>query len=135
MLNVYFGKKKDVIFFISDVFDEEFEKEWFDIDMVKEIILDIDKSVSISNGIIDSPYLGLITPKDLSTGTKTLILMLCDENLNGRYFDGDFMGDNCMPWLYKISQIKDINITLTNIPSFREVENEKGFEITIENDG
>ena len=39
------------------------------------MIRDIDKSTVISAHVIESPVLGGITPKDLSGGVKTLILI------------------------------------------------------------
>ena len=135
MLKVHIGSIKGSIFHISKVFNSRYEEEWFEKEEVKQMVLDIDKSVVISGRIIDSPFLGPITPRELSTGVKTLILMLCEEELKDMYFDGDFMGDNCVPWLFKISQLKDIKITLTNLMDFDSVEKEEGFEIYIENDG
>ena len=40
----------------------------------KEMIYDVDKSVVLDSGVIDSPVLGKIPPTGLSGGVKTLIL-------------------------------------------------------------
>ena len=50
-----------------------------------EIIRDVDKSDVVSAHLIESPVLGTISPKELSGGVKTVLLMLFDET--GRIFN------------------------------------------------
>ena len=48
--------------------------------LTKEMILDIDKSEVISAHLVESPVPGLISPKEISGGVKTLILMAYDSS-------------------------------------------------------
>lgn len=53
MLYITFNKTKDVLIYIDNYFDMNYEDEWFEDELVKQIILDVDKSTVISNGIND----------------------------------------------------------------------------------
>lgn len=53
---------------------------WFDSELAKEMIRDIDDSEVLSGECINSPVLGQIPPERLSGGVKTLLLML-NENI------------------------------------------------------
>lgn len=102
---------------ISASFDAEYEPEWFSDTFVQEIISVVDKSeVILMKGNrstnIYNEYLGNISPRDLSNGAKSLILLWkTDYKLNG-----DRMGNNCIPLLLRISEQKDIIISLGHIP-------------------
>ncbi len=102
---------------ISASFDVEYEPEWFSDTFVQEIISVVDKSeVILMDGYrstnIYNEYLGNISPRDLSNGAKSLILLWkTDYKLNG-----DRMGNNCIPLLLRISEQKDITISLGHIP-------------------
>lgn len=52
----------------ASIFNINFGNEWMKHDIIPEMILDIDKSTMVEPRIIESPYLGLITPKELSGG-------------------------------------------------------------------
>ena len=65
---------------ISASFDVEYEPEWFSDTFVQEIISVVDKSeVILMDGYrstnIYNEYLGNISPRDLSNGAKSLILL------------------------------------------------------------
>ena len=61
----------------------------------------------------ENVILGPITPRELSGGVKTLILMAYDDS--GKVFNASACGDNCAKWIKKISQDKDLTITLHHI--------------------
>lgn len=114
MLYITFKKTEDVLFYIDNYFDLNYDDIWFDDPLVKQIIQDVDKSTVIMNGIIDSPVLGKIPPAHLSRGVKALILMLKDD----RTVWATACGDNCSKWIIKISKIRDVTICLVHIMEF-----------------
>ena len=57
------------------LFDNVYEDEWITDPLSIEMIRDIDKSDVLGVHLIESPVLGPISPKDLSGGVKTLMLM------------------------------------------------------------
>lgn len=115
MLKVYFNKVsfevEGCIGNTSKYFDAEYEPSWFSSETAKQIIKDIDNSEYISGEYIESPVLGGIPPMMLSTGCKTLLLLLNEPEL---IVSGDRMGDNCFPWLLRIAEKRDITITLSH---------------------
>lgn len=116
MLKIIYGKIDGIVRNTSMYFDNTYDPEWLNDEMVKEMILDVDKSEVKGPRLIDSPFLGPISPKDLSGGVKTLILMLKDEN--DKIFYGSSCGDNCAKWILKIAQLKDLTINLRHIMEF-----------------
>lgn len=96
-------------------FDGVYELEWFEDPFVKKIVKDIDKSEVISPRLIDSPVLGPIGPRNISGGTKTLILMY---KLPDEIFNASSCGDNCAKWILEISKLQDITINLNHIMDF-----------------
>lgn len=83
--------------------------------MVKEMIQDVDKSVVIDSGIIDSPVLGKIPPIGLSGGVKTLILVKFEPE---KVFNVSTCGDNCAKWLLKIAEREDRTVNLRHLMDF-----------------
>ena len=69
----------------------------------------------ISSHIIESPFLGAITPYELSGGVKTLLLMAFD---NSKVFNASTCGNNCARWILKIAQKKKLLINLRHIMDF-----------------
>lgn len=102
---------KGKISYVSDYFDAQYEQSWFQSPLAKEIIRDIDKSEYIKGEYIESPIFGGISPTDLSTGCKSLLLLL---NEDGAIVSGERMGDNCFKWVLRIAEEKDITITLNH---------------------
>lgn len=129
MLKVFLGDLKDEIYNPPIYFDNQYEDEWITDALSRQMILDIDKSDVISSHVIESPYLGAITPKELSGGVKTLILMANDES--GSIFNATACGDNCAKWILEIANRKDLIITLHHGMRFGEGP----FEIMILNTG
>lgn len=129
MLNVYLGKMDDAVYYPPVYFDNRYEDEWIIDKRSIEIIRDVDKSDVVSAHLIESPVLGPISPKDLSGGVKTILLMLFDET--GRIFNASACGDNCAKWILKIAESKNLTINLRHIMEFGDGE----FEMKILNTG
>lgn len=114
MLHIRFGTTEDTIVAVESTFDFGYEEEWLEDELVKEMILDVDKSQVISPHCIESPVLGQIAPSELSGGVKALILMLkTDEEIWATA-----CGDNCAKWITKIAEIKDLTISLEHYMRF-----------------
>ncbi len=84
---------------------------------VKEMILDVDKSVVLDSGVMDGPVLGKIPPVGLSGGVKTLILVKFEKN---KIFNASTCGDNCARWLLKIAESEDRTVNLRHLMDFGE---------------
>ena len=76
----------------------------------------------ISGEYIQSPVLGGISPRDLSSGCKALLILLNEPD---KIVSGDRMGDNCYPVLLKMAESADYTITLCHLIDFRGYENFK----------
>ena len=117
MLNVYYGDMPEAIYNPAVYFKNTYEDEWIMDDFSRQMILDVDKSVVISPRIIDSPVLGGITPRELSGGVKTLILI---HRVPDKIFNASTCGDNCAKWILKMGEEKDITINLRHLMDFGE---------------
>ena len=129
MLNIYLGKMEEAIYYPPTYFDNRYEEEWITDPLSKEMIKDVDQSVVVGPRLIDSPFLGAISVKELSGGVKTLILLAFDES--NQIFNASACGDNCAKWILKISRKKDLTINLLHLMDFGEKE----FEAKILNTG
>ena len=76
MLKIHFGIREQTINHIKIEFKNGYNPDWFNDPLVKEMILDVDKSEVLSPNCIQSPIFGQISPRDLSGGVKALIMML-----------------------------------------------------------
>ena len=128
MLTIIFGDTENSIYHPPTYFDNTYKEEWITDSFVKEMIADIDKSNVIGPRVIDSPYLGSISTRELSGSVKTLILMLFDDS--GKIFNASACGDSCAKWIVQISQKKNLTINLHHIMDFRQCE---AFEALIKN--
>ena len=102
--------------------------DWFKDEDVVQMVKDIDNSVVLGTGAIDSPVLGVIAPVTLSGGVKTLILI---DKVADKVFNASNCGDNCAEWLLKIGNKKDVIVNLRHIMDFGDSE----FEILVLNTG
>jgi len=109
MLKIWIGEKLDENYITSDSFEAFYEDEWFDDPRVKQIIKDIDKSDAESFGRIDSPFLGPITYRDLSSGSRLLIMMIFLPEYD---YNSVFFGDNCTPWIVEIAKGQDVSLVM-----------------------
>ena len=130
MLNIIFGDADNTIYHPPTFFDNVYMDEWITDPFSVQMIKDIDKSDVIGPRVVDSPFLGSISVKELSGGVKTLMLMKFDES--GKIFNASACGDNCARWIYEISKSKDLTINLHHIMDFRECD---GFSACILNTG
>lgn len=126
MLKVLFGNCEDAIYNTSVYFKNTYQDEWITDNLSVEMIKDIDRSIVIGPHVIESPVLGAISPKELSGGVKTLILIYKDPS---KIFNASTCGDNCAKWLLKLGKMGDIVVNLRHIMDFGNVE----FEIEILN--
>ena len=128
MLKVFFGDKKEAIYNTSVYFKNTFLDEWITDPLSIEMIKDVDKSVVIGPHMIESPVLGPITPRDLSGGVKTLILIYKDRE---HIFNASTCGDNCAKWLLKMAEKEDLTINLRHLMDFGSGQ----FEMEVLNSG
>lgn len=129
MLNIFLGDMPEAIYHPPTYFDNQYNDEWITDPFSMEMIRDVDKSEVISSRLIDSPLLGPISPRELSGGVKTLMLMAFDGS--GRIFNASVCGDNCAKWILQIGQERDLMINLRHIMDFGD----DPFEIKIANTG
>ena len=126
MLKIIFGNYEDAIYNTSVYFKNTYQDEWITDELSVEMIKDVDKSKVIGPRLIDSPVLGAISPKELSGGVKTLILINKERD---KIFNASTCGDNCAKWLLKIGEMGDVVINLRHLLDFGNDE----FEIEIMN--
>ena len=115
MLNIFYGDMKEAIYNTAAYFKYDYEDEWITDPFVKEMIKDVDQSIVLKNGVIDSPVLGKIPPLGLSGGVKTLILVAFEKD---KIFNASTCGDNCAKWLLKIAENEDRTINLRHLMRF-----------------
>lgn len=119
MLNIYFGDMEEAIYNPAVYFKNTYQDSWITNERSKAMIKDVDKSTVIAPRIIESPVLGAITPRELSGGVKTLILI---DQVSNQVFNASTCGDNCAKWLLKMGEEKDITINLRYLMDFGEQE-------------
>ncbi len=130
MLKIIFGDIENSVYHPPTYFDNQYEDEWIINPLSVEMIKDIDKSVVISEHLIDSPVLGPISIREISGGVKTLMLMAFDES--GRIFNASLCGDNCARWIVEIGRRKDLTINLHHVLDFSSAD---GFDALMLNTG
>jgi hypothetical protein len=126
MLKVIFGDCEEAIYNTSVYFKNTYQDEWITDKLSVQMIKDVDKSIVVGPHMIESPILGAISPRELSGGVKTLILINKDA---GKIFNASTCGDNCAKWLLEMGKDRDIVINLRHLMDFGEGE----FEIEILN--
>ena len=104
MLNVYFGDMPDAIYNTKIYFNNTYKDSWITNPLSKEMIKAVDKSDVIDERTISSPVFGNMSPKKLSGGVKTLLLIANDPN---KIFNASTCGDNCAEWILKIAKMKE----------------------------
>lgn len=119
MLKVYFGQSEESILNIDVYFNNVYQPEWFDDEIVKSIIKDIDQSDVQSAYCIKSPILGQITAEQISGGAKALICLYKCDDIS---IDLIVCGSNCEPWIVKIAKLRDIEVSMS------------GYDLTFENE-
>ena len=115
MLNIFYGDMKEAVYNTASYFKYDYEDDRITDPFVKEMIQDVDQSIVLDSGVIDSPVLGKIPPTGLSGGVKTLILVKFDKD---KIFNASTCGDNCAKWLLKIAEKEDRTINLHHLMRF-----------------
>lgn len=128
MLNVYFGDMPDAIYNTNVYFNNTYKDRWIVNPLSKEMIKAVDNSDVIDERTILSPIFGNMSPKKLSGGVKTLILIAFDKS---RIFNASTCGDNCAEWILKIAESRKVVINLRHLMDFGKCE----FKIKILNTG
>lgn len=129
MLHIFFGEMPEAIYNTEVYFQNQYQDRWLTKPLSKEIILDIDKSQVISANLIESPVLGPISPKELSGGAKTLLLLANDKS--GKIFNTSTCGDNCAKWILQLAEKTKLVINLRHLIDFGAGE----FKIKVMNTG
>lgn len=128
MLHIYFGDMPDAIYNTNVYFNNTYRDNWITRDFSREVIRAIDRSDVIDSQTISSPIFGNMSPKRLSGGVKTLILIAYDRT---NIFNASTCGDNCAEWILKLAASRKITINLRHLMDFGEGE----FRIKIRNTG
>ena len=115
MLFIRRGKTNNTVIKIDKFFQYEYEEEWFNDPLVKEMVKDIDKSEVVNSHKIVSSVLGDITPLELSGGVKALILMYKEPEYE---YWATACGDNCAKWIKKFGDETDLTISLNHFMDF-----------------
>ncbi len=115
MLNIFYGDMPGAVYNTAAYFKYDYEDEWITDNFVKAMIFDVDQSVVLDSGVIDSPVLGKIPPLGLSGGVKTLILVCFEVE---KVFNASTCGDNCAKWLLKMAEKEDRTINLRHLMDF-----------------
>ena len=129
MLNIFYGDMKEAVYNTASYFKYDYEDDWITDPFAKEMIQDVDQSIVLDSGVIDSPVLGKIPPTGLSGGVKTLILVKFDKD---KIFNASTCGDNCAKWILEIGKRQDITINLRHMMDFGM---NTRFDIVIKNGG
>lgn len=123
MLRILFSTETldDTIYSIQSFFSEYYEPEWIDSEFGRDVIEDVDKSKVISGQIVDSPFLGLVSPLSLSGGVKRLLFM---KYMGTEEYTMSITGcgDNCAKWIQRIGAEKDIDVQLEYLMIFHDSE-------------
>lgn len=130
MLKIIYGDAENTVYHPPVYFDNQYQDDWIMTPLSKEMIQDIDRSKVIGPHLIESPVLGPISPREISGGVKTLILMAYDTS--GWIFNASACGDNCAKWIVRISDRKDLTINLHHIMDFSGADH---FQAVILNTG
>lgn len=129
MLSICLGDCDNEIYNPPLYFINQYEDSWLETDLAKRMIKDVDKSVVVGPHLIQSPVLGPISPRELSGGVKTLMLLAFDNS--GKIFNATACGDNCAKWILEIAKNKDLTISLHHSMNFGDDE----YAIKILNNG
>ena len=119
MLNIYYGDLPEVIYDPKRYFNEVYKDSWITDPLSARMIKAVDKSDVINGETVLSPVFGNMSPKRLSGGVKTLILINNDPT---HIFNASACGDNCDPWLLHIGEQKDITVNLRHLMDFGDGE-------------
>ena len=93
---------------VNGFFNSHKKRDWFNDDLVKKIIKDIDNTIAVKDEYLESPVFGGMAPERLSGGCKAVILMYVQD----RPVYGTKCRDNCFKSILDVAKVKDITIYL-----------------------
>ena len=108
MLKVFFGEDGKAHTNPDTVFENINTIGWMDDPFIRKMVEDVDRVKVLDTGHIMSPIFGAISPRDLSGGVKTLMMLYKRSEI---LFDLICCGENCGKWLLEISKMHDIEVT------------------------
>ena len=103
MLRITFHENESTVYDMDAAFQSLFKAEWLEDQLVKDMIMGVDKSEVQSPYCIMSPVFGQISPFMLSGGVKALIMMLKTDY----QMWASSCGDNCAKWILRIAEEKE----------------------------
>lgn len=114
MLNVWFGHDCpfEVHKFNTDLIGRNLRIDDFQDPFLKAMAEDIDKLKISSKGEMYHEIFGNINPSMLSNGLCSVIAAYKFDYA----VDITHMGDNCVPWLIKVSKVKDVTCNCNRVP-------------------
>ena len=115
MLNIIFGDHPDAIYNTNVYFNNTYKDRWITTELAKEVIKAVDRSEVIDEKTIHSPLFGNISPKRLSAGTKTVLLIAFDRT---KVFNASNCGDNCAEYILRIAEDRKVLINLRHLMDF-----------------
>ena len=128
MLSIYFGEMQDAIYNTNVYFNNTYKDSWITKPLSVDMIKAVDKSDVVDSQTIQSPVFGNMSPKKLSGGVKTLMLIAFDKS---KVFNASTCGDNCAEWILKIAEKQKVVINLNHLMDFGK----KDFKIKVLNTG
>lgn len=115
MLNIYFGQMPDAIYNTNVYFNNTYRDSWITHQLTRDMIKAVDNSEVIDERTILSPIFGTMSPKKLSGGVKTLILISFDRQ---KVFNASTCGDNCAEWILRMAEDRKVVINLHHLMDF-----------------
>jgi hypothetical protein len=111
MLTIHFGENEEEVQDPDLYFDINYDEEWFDDQLVKDMVLDVDNTEVVNGRMAISAVFGNIPVQKLSGGVKNLILMYKEPG----YISGShLMGDNCSKWIIEIGKRVDCYLVINH---------------------
>lgn len=115
MLTIFFGDMDGVIDSTSVYFNNTYSATWLEDPLAQRIIKSVDRGVVLGPNAVETKVLGIIPPEKLSSGTKTLLLMLfAPQNV----YNATNCGNNCAYWILRIAKRHDVTINLHHLMDF-----------------
>ena len=129
MLKIYFGKYDDMLYSGNDYFDMVVDEDCIETDFGKKVIKAIDNGVVYDKNLIVTEVLGGIPPERLSGGTKALLILMNTDKVMSM----GALGDNCLPYLADISEVKDITLCTKSLrPLFENSDLKEAYIINFD---
>ena len=126
MLRLFFGDMKEAAYGPT-WFKYNYESLWFEDELVKAMVREVDHTEYISDSVFDSPVLGKIPPERLSGGVKTLIMIY---KMPEKIFNATSCGANCAHMLLEIGKRENVTV---NLRYYMPMKGLDPFEIEIVN--